>query len=62
MLSSHPPPPPVDYIPPSGPPRNDPWRPWWLRLLLLLRVRGAAGFDAARRERYEEEMRDLIDE
>lgn len=58
---SHPPNPPVNYVPP---PREHkyPWRPLWLRLLLPLRFKSLAKVDAARRERYEDETRVLTDD
>jgi len=58
---SHPPPPPVDYVPPPRE-RKYPWRPLWLRLLLPLRLKALVRADEARRERYEQELRFLRDE
>lgn len=58
---SHPPPPPVDYFPPQGN-RRDPWRPWWLRILLVLRIHGARKLDEARHKQYVEDTRYEIDE
>lgn len=57
---SHPPPPPVDYFTPDG--RPDPWRTWWLRLILKLGTRRAKVIDERRHAAYVEETRYLVDE
>ena len=56
---SQPPPPPVDYFPPDD--RPDPWRSWWLRLLLALRIPPARVIDERRHARYLEDMRYSVD-
>ena len=57
---SHPPPPPVEYGAPDD--RSDPWRPWWLRLLLSLGIARARTIDERRHAAYLEETRYLVDE
>jgi len=58
---SHPPPPPVNYVPPPRQ-RKYPWRPLWLRLLLPLRLKSLREIDETRRKQYEDESRFLTDE
>jgi hypothetical protein len=58
---SHPPPPPVDYFTPPGN-RRDPWRPWWLRVMLALRIRRGRLLDEDRRQQYLEDTRYASDE
>jgi hypothetical protein len=56
----HPPPPPVDYFPPDN--RREPWRPWWLKLLLVSKIPSARALDEQRHEQYLEDTRYLTDE
>jgi hypothetical protein len=58
---SHPPNPPVNYVPPPRE-RSNPWRPLWLRVLLPLGLKSLVRADDVRRERYEEETRFLTDD
>jgi hypothetical protein len=58
---SHPPNPPVNYVPPPRE-RKYRWRPLWLRLLLPLRIKSLAKVDATRRKRYEDETRLVTDD
>jgi hypothetical protein len=60
LMLQPPPPPPVDYSPPEN--RVDPWRPWWLKLLLKLRVGRARAIDERRHAKYVEDTRYLVDE